>query len=157
MEWTVHIETETNDPLFDDTLWALADLGGAATAEPGDHRLGVTLTQTATEPDQALAQALARLRAIIPPAVVAAEVITTAEADRRLAEPAFPELVGVSEIARLFGITRQRASALPDTAPAFPAPVATLASGPVWRRQDLTRFETTWPRRSGRPRQAKTA
>jgi hypothetical protein len=94
--------------------------------------------------------ALELLTRVVPGDVVFVEVMTTEEQDRRLAEPPFPELVGVSEIAEIFAVTRQRASALRKT-PGFPAPVAELAGGPIWRRGDLTRFAETWPRRRGRP------
>ena len=82
--------------------------------------------------------------------VVRAEALTFEEQDRELESPNFPELVGVSEIADILGVTRQRASALAKTA-SFPVPVATLASGPVWTRPSLNRFIDEWPRREGRP------
>ena len=47
-----------------------------------------------------------------PGEVTAAEVVTTAEADRRRAGSTFPEIVGIAEIADLLKVTRQRASAL---------------------------------------------
>jgi hypothetical protein len=63
------------------------------------------------------------------------------------------ELVGVTELAEMLGVTRQRASEL-RTRPGFPAPIADLASGPVWKSSSLRRFVDTWERRPGRPRKA---
>ncbi len=154
MDWTVHIEIDTDAPINDDDLWTLAEIGGSLTGTAGDRHVGLTATESAPDGDQALTQALSRVRALTPAALVSAQVMTVAEADRRLADPAFPELVGVSEVARLLGVTRQRASAL-QTNQAFPAPVATLASGPIWRRSDLTSFEDSWARQVGRPRSQK--
>jgi hypothetical protein len=60
----------------------------------------------------------------------------------------FPKLAGLAEVASLAGVSRQRAgqyAAHPD----FPAPVARLAMGPVWRESDVLRFLAT-PRRPGR-------
>jgi len=85
--------------------------------------------------------------------VVRADVMTFEEQDRELATPNFPELVGVSEVADLLGVSRQRASALAKSS-GFPLPVAVLAAGPVWTRPSLNRFVDEWPRKNGRPPKA---
>ncbi len=54
-------------------------------------------------------------------------------------------LVGLTEIAQLLRVSRQRAHQL-STAAAFPPPVVELASGKVWHREDVER----WARRTGR-------
>jgi hypothetical protein len=87
----------------------------------------------------------------VPGTADAVEVMTIAEADRQLAEPAFPELVGIAEVAEILEVKPPRASKIAQL-PAFPAPVARLASGPVWRAGDLSRFSETWSRKPGRPR-----
>jgi len=58
--------------------------------------------------------------------------------------------VGAAELAGLFGVSRQRIQEL-RRRPGFPAPVAELAAGPVWRVSTLHRFLATWERRPGRP------
>lgn len=50
-----------------------------------------------------------------------------------------PELVGVSEAAALLGWDRRRVATYVGRG-SFPAPVATLASGRVWRREDVEAF-----------------
>lgn len=55
------------------------------------------------------------------------------------------DLVGVTEIAAMLGVTTQRVSQLART-PAFPAPVATLAAGLIWERSDVEE----WARETGR-------
>src|SRR6478609_6736196 len=82
--------------------------------------------------------------------VVAVEVLTADDAHQSAIEPRFPEIVGIAEIADLLGITRQRASALSARA-GFPAPVATLRAGPVWRLADLSNFAKTWDHKTDRP------
>jgi hypothetical protein len=62
-----------------------------------------------------------------------------------------PDLVGVAEVAELLGVSKQRASDLAHSE-GFPAPVATLRAGPIWRRSQLARFAGGWERRPGRPR-----
>lgn len=60
------------------------------------------------------------------------------------------ELAGVTELARLLGVSKQRVSELRERRD-FPAPAAVLAAGPVWRVSNLKRFLAEWPRKPGRP------
>jgi hypothetical protein len=63
------------------------------------------------------------------------------------------EYAGVSEVAALLNVSRQRVAEL-RAREDFPAPVAELAAGPVWRVTSLKRFLAEWPRKPGRPRRA---
>jgi hypothetical protein len=83
--------------------------------------------------------------------IVHAEVSAWAEHEARMSRLAFPELVGVSEIAELLDITHYRTTALVRNKD-FPMPVAELQSGPVWRRDALQRFVDDWSRKPSRPR-----
>ncbi len=83
--------------------------------------------------------------------IIAVEVLTEEEFCRRLEMPVVPQLVGITEIAELADVSRQRASAL-QKRPGFPAPVASLRAGPVWALGQVTRFIDEWPRRNGRPK-----
>lgn len=76
--------------------------------------------------------------------------------EEKLAEPTYPELVGITEIAELLGISRQRASELARSS-RFPAPHADLAAGPVWLKPNVMRFVEEWDRKPGRPPSSKTA
>lgn len=53
--------------------------------------------------------------------------------------------MGTSEIAALFGVTRQRASVIANSR-GFPEPIATLAAGSVWDADDVE----AWAERTGR-------
>ena len=78
------------------------------------------------------------------------EVMTERYLDRDLTRE--PETyLGVSEVARELRVSRQRVSEL-RTSEAFPAPIAELAAGPVWKGSSLKRFVAGWDRRPGRPR-----
>jgi hypothetical protein len=76
-----------------------------------------------------------------------------------MTEPCFEQWIekeperyaGVREIVALFGVSRQRVAEL-RSKPGFPAPVAELAAGPVWKVSSFTRFLQEWERRPGRPR-----
>ena len=60
------------------------------------------------------------------------------------------DLAGVKELGVILGVSRQRAAQLGET-PGFPSPVADLASGRIWRVQDVRLWAET-RRRGGRPR-----
>jgi hypothetical protein len=148
-DYSVTITIETAEPITIELLESVASIGGAAGGNVGEYRLDTTLTVEADSAADAVAAAVARLA--LPGSVIAAETMTAEEADRRLAEPAFPELAGASEVAAILGISRQRLGALRERHE-FPAPVAQLAAGPVWRKRDLTTFAEGWHRKPGRPK-----
>jgi len=54
-------------------------------------------------------------------------------------------LVGITEIAEMLGVSRQRVGQLAATA-SFPEPAARLAAGPVWEREAVEE----WARSTGR-------
>jgi hypothetical protein len=60
-------------------------------------------------------------------------------------------VMGVAEVAKLFGVTPQRVYQLDQNHPDFPEPLARLKSGPVFCAVDVYEFLRTWDRRPGRP------
>lgn len=63
---------------------------------------------------------------------------------------AVEQLVGAAEVAEILGVSRQRVTQL-TARPDFPAPVAVLAMGKVWARDDVERWAEERDRRLGRP------
>lgn len=47
-----------------------------------------------------------------------------------------PDLVGMGEIRRMLGVSRQRAYVVTRSR-AFPPPLVELEQGPIWRRSDV--------------------
>lgn len=61
-------------------------------------------------------------------------------------------LMGLTEIAAVLGVSRQRVYELRATNPLFPDPLVRLAMGPVYAEADVLEFLAKWPRkRTGRP------
>lgn len=60
-----------------------------------------------------------------------------------------PAIVGVAEAAAIMGWDKRRVITYLDRG-TFPAPAATLASGRVWRRDDVERFAADRRRRAKR-------
>lgn len=58
------------------------------------------------------------------------------------------DLVGVAEIAKLLGVSRQRVNQLLHEDDSFPTPVAQIEAGRVWLRPDIE----AWARQTGRLR-----
>lgn len=67
--------------------------------------------------------------------------------------PVVDQVVGISEIAQLLGVTPQRAGQIARDHADFPAPVAALAAGRVWDAEGVKAWIAAHPdRRGGRPR-----
>lgn len=84
----VSIDLEAREPVDEDDLDRIAELGGAAAGRPGERRFGATMTVVADNIPEATAVGAGRLHEILAGEVVAVEVLTADEADRRLARPA---------------------------------------------------------------------
>jgi hypothetical protein len=62
-----------------------------------------------------------------------------------------PELMGVSEVAEVLGVTASRVGALRRT-PGFPQPVRAVKATPLWLGWQVRGFAAHWDRTPGRPR-----
>jgi hypothetical protein len=159
--WTVAIEVVAD--VDDDRLFNLTELLSKFDAATGRRQDGTGYSVTFTVPDEAgtlppqiadyafnVVRDAALASHLFPEdvAVVRVDVTTNDELDRQLAEPVHLELVGVSEIAEILAVSRQRAHQLTKRDD-FPEPIAKLAGGPVWARPYLDRFVEQW--HTGKP------
>lgn len=160
MEWIISADmvgtSKVTDADLEELVESLKPFGGALGLDEDRLRWHATFAVDAPAPTPADAaqfaqSVLAGLLVGTGARVIALEVMEAAEADRRLEERNFPELLGIGEIAELLGVTRQRASTL-QTSAGFPDPVARLKSGPVWTEPSVRNFAATWQRKGGRPR-----
>ena len=138
----------------------LADmLGAIATYDADRRRLTLTVEVVdATTVRQAADTAVRRCAEAV--ATVAAGAMSTRPTQLRvlptqdhIAEVDHPgpvEQMGVTEIAALLGVSRQRVNQL-ITGEAFPAPVSRLAAGPVFTTASIRAFKQRWERQPGRP------
>ncbi len=72
-----------------------------------------------------------------------------AGADAVLTVEVTPDLVGVAEAAAVLGWDKRRIFTYLSRG-SFPEPLAALASGRVWRRDDIEAYARTWRRRTAR-------
>lgn len=150
--FTVELEVETLDPITEDLIVDLdgSDHSASVSGHPGSHRLSVIMN-IGDSVYSALPEAIEWVsKQVEVTEVHAASVMTNDEFDRREAAPAFPPIGGVSEVAEVLEVSRQRISELRQR-PDFPAPVTTIKAGPIWRLGDLSRFADEWERKVGRP------
>lgn len=155
MEWVVSLDadipTEFTEELADRVVEELTEYSPAVGGR--GCRIGVTMSVEASTDRQAFDRAHTALRKALGlrARIVEASVQTLEELERELEAPAVPALAGISEVAEILSVSRQRASELAGGA-AFPRPVADLAAGPVWLRSTIVSFNQSWERRPGRPR-----
>jgi hypothetical protein len=76
-----------------------------------------------------------------------------AESPELMPAGARADLSGTKEAGAILGVTAPRVKELSQQ-PAFPVPLAVLASGPVWDSGELRQYAETRSRRGGRPRKA---
>jgi len=67
------------------------------------------------------------------------------------------ELVGYAQIARILGVSRQRARQVAQTAEGFPQVAVMVVSGPQYDRAEVETWAATRERRPGRPRKAQSS
>lgn len=153
--WTVHLshayDGRPGSEQAESLEEALADLDGVVSA--GDNVLHVDLTLIAPDPVSAARQALEQVEQHPDPQrlkLVGVEALPEQEAQRRLLEPALPELAGGREVAEMLGVSKQRLHQLLGRDD-FPDPVVRLAAGPVWLVSSVCAFERQWARKPGRP------
>jgi hypothetical protein len=158
--WSIEVElgvTDVSDDIVEDLHDHLADCSPAIGIAPSGNlsaRISVEAGTVRQAVDAALKSVTAAAKAVgTSHRVVGVEAMTEQELDRRLAEPSVPELVGISEIAAMLGVVRQRAAQLVQRED-FPPPVTHLKSGPVFVKWQVEAFEKRWDRRSGRPAKA---
>jgi hypothetical protein len=82
--------------------------------------------------------------------VVAVQVLTVDELERRASRPTMPQLIGSSEVGDILRVSRQRVHQLRDN-PGFPRPLVEVAMGPLWDERAVEKFAREWQRKPGRP------
>lgn len=145
--------------LTDDQADALAGVGGYAIAAIRNGTLRLELTVDAGTLGAAADTALRQARAAYATAYrtqgkpTGLRVVTEEQHLAEIAHPPTADLVGYKEAGPLLGVTYQRVQQLAKRED-FPAPIATLAMGPVYTRASIEAFDKVWERRTGRPPKA---
>lgn len=166
MEWdvTVDLDVDEGRPLeeiADDLVGLLSGAEGVVSIVRST--LAIALTVDAADANTAVTRATERILGALatlrlPSASARARIVGVAakRADIAAAEldhPTFPEMLGLSEVAALLGVSKQRIAELRTTG-RLPMPIADLRAGPVWPKPAIERWLAAWERKPGRPRKA---
>ncbi len=127
----------------------------------GPRTVDVQMSVDAESPGSAVVKATrafltAFVRAKVPTQleIVAVEAEDAERLDERLKQPDVPDLIGIAELAQILNVSKQRASQLARQRD-FPVPYVRLASGPIWKKSNLSLFLEGWMRRPGpKPKQS---
>ncbi len=160
--WSVHIEVAALsakariDPA-DERLRRLAEIlaanDGVVSSSP--TRLSLRCSVSNERHDGALGEGTEIVQKAIGEAglpiwpVVRAEAVCQDLLEAELEEPATPEVLGVAEVAKLLGVTRQRLAVIRRDHESFPKPFVELAATPLWYREAVEEWAKTWARRPG--------
>jgi hypothetical protein len=136
----------------------LADYSPAVSIRPPDQ-VGATFTVSTLTPTMAALEGLRLFDEALGPdgrdyGVDDLEVSTYEALETRWADEG--DLVGVTEIAKMIGLSRQRAGQLTKR-PDWPEPYARLASGPAWRRAEVEEVLRVIRPANGLPATSQTA
>jgi hypothetical protein len=144
MTWTARI-TYTAEGLTDEDTAALAKALGGADVAYAAGRLRVQLEVEASTLQDATDTALrtaAAATGLLKPNGLQIAPADDYFLDQAL-EPVTLDLIGVTEIAAEFGVSRQRAGKIAQSA-GFPKPVAHPASGRIYSRSAVKAFQRRW-------------
>lgn len=147
--------TSAPTPISEDQADALtSSLPGYAIAHHDGRHIHLSMTVEASTLRKATEDALKAARAAYAAAfdVVGTEtairVLTEAEHQQEIAHPDALDLVGVTDVAAMAGVTQQRASQIVDLSD-FPAPVAAPGGRKTWTRKSVEAFLAGWSRLGG--------
>lgn len=125
------------DAVFD-VETKLEDLAAVMSVARAFDAGSVAVTVDASAASEAFTTATTRITEAFTSVNVTATITginiqTTEEFDRELSEPIYPEVVSYAEIAKIEGVSRQRARQFADT-DTFPKPVIKTGQGPLYSR-----------------------
>lgn len=138
-DWCFSITTSGTEGVSEEMALSVLDKlpDGAAVSMRVPDQLGATFTVSTLTPTMAALEGFRLFDEALGRddyEVVDLQVSTYEALESRWADEG--DLVGVTEIAKMIGLSRQRAGQLTKR-PDWPEPYARLASGPVWRRLEV--------------------
>lgn len=157
-DWQVTVDFKTEERIDEEAVFDLieefADYGASAALSPDGLGGSLTISVSGESAMEALTQSLIMLAdsTVLSGADVSGfEVTDWDEAVRRNREPLFPRVVGYAEIARMTGVSRQRAAKFPKIA-TFPKPVIETSQGPLYSEDAVAAWAADRKITVGRPK-----
>lgn len=145
----------SEDALFE-ALDELASYGAALSVSSDYANMHATMTIQAASPLDAAKKAMNAIENVSVfrnVEIKDVRIVTPEKLDTENAEPIFPKVVGYAEIAKLAGVSRQRARQLSENSD-FPLPVIETSQGPLFNQHAIERWTETRNTKPGRPAMA---
>ncbi|ROO82607.1 hypothetical protein EDD29_0088 [Actinocorallia herbida] len=163
--WTARIIAVTGTLTTDQTETIAAGLPPGATAQQlGDTDRTILSFEIADADNlvEATSDAYALARAVLKSTLgtadlVGARIDTTADYWEELMHPQEPDLIGISEVAEMLGVSRQRAEKMASGGQnsRFPKALRSEGRAKLYHRVAVERFVNSWtPGKPGRPKRA---
>lgn len=157
--WHIRVSFIAAEPFTEDTPFDISERLesiAAVMSVSRDFNAGsVSVTIDGAAYDEALSNAIDQISAAlvaenVNPNIVSVEVQSEEAFNAELARPVYPEVVSYAEVAKMAGVSRQRARQLADT-PSFPVPVIQTGQGPLFSCHAVEQWVETRNTRPGRP------
>lgn len=155
LDWYITATFTTATPMNSeagfDILDALAEHHPSAALAANSGSISLTITAPdAVQAAALIPEVLAKAHPITGALTLTSlEILSEAAFQASLEAPEIPDLVGLTEIAEMAGVSRQRANAIVKQ-DSFPAPVLTLAAGQFRTRAAVQNWVENWTRKPGR-------
>jgi hypothetical protein len=138
--WRLEVWWSLPRPLGPDRLAQLiteADVAAGWMVARSPIGLSIAVRARSARPDEALGRFADRAggwlrRRVDGARILAMRACTEEVVTAELAHPDVPPLASAADVAQLLGVPRQRVQHLHSTDPRFPAPIARVATGPLW-------------------------
>ena len=142
VDFTTEVQFNEDDIL--DASSELEDLDAVMSVSraftSGSTALTISSSTISEAADTAVSRVVHALTHVgIDATIVAVLTQTEDELDREIRSPIYPEVVGYAEIARMAGVSRQRARQFADI-DTFPHPVIETAQGPLYGQSAITHW-----------------
>ena len=159
-DWQVTVDFTTSIPIEEETLFDLieefAEHGASAALNPDGMGGSLTVSVTTASAMEAISVALVMFSdasTLNSADISGINVIEQDKARLLNREPLFPKVVGYAEIARMTGVSRQRAAMFPKIA-TFPKPVIETSQGPLYSEHAVAAWAAKRGVKAGRPKTA---
>lgn len=160
--WHINIEFTVAQPFSEETPFelmdALEEYAAAVSVSREFDAGGLTLTTTANDYEEATRTALNdSVKAITElmgnPTITSVKTQSEEAFQKELSEPLYPEVVSFAEIAKIAGVSRQRARQFPAIS-SFPKPVIQTSQGSLFNLHAVKKWVETRSTKAGRPAKA---
>lgn len=161
-DWIIRVGVNTGEPPTEQCLIELDDAAKEHDAAISRWADGPGYTLMMSVRADTVADAMtegvrtAHKLGVDPLAVVDLRIVTPERLEAETLRPDFPPLASAADAAEILGVSRQRVHQLAASNTRFPAPVARVATGPLWTVPAIEHFARIRGQRTNRRQEVAT-